>query len=380
MDAALGVSEQPKRRSVGYGEEVVLVNSKERVLRVLNHKEADRVPIDFWAADEVWERLMVHFRLATREALLRQLHVDCRWPETCLADLSAVKSYPDGSVEDMWGVRKKGPFGGIPVEHPLAHATSIDDIEKYSWPDPNQIDYDTFIRECEGFRDYAVYGGAWSPFFFVACELMGMDVLLMNMIDMPDVIHALLDKSCDFYLEVSRRMFERARDKMHIFFMGEDFGTQNALIMSRETWKTFIAPRLKRLFDQAKHYGYKVMLHSCGSVREVIPDLIDLGLDALDPIQVRAVGMNIEELKREYGQMLSFRGSIDTQQTLPYGSIDDVKAEVRERMVKIAPGGGFIVCTSQVLLPDVPLENIIAMYEAAYNYGSYDSLGRRKAT
>ncbi|HHV62167.1 MAG TPA: PIN domain-containing protein [Firmicutes bacterium] len=124
--------------------------------------------------------------------------------------------------------------------------------------------------------------------------------------------------------------------------------------------------------------GHKVMLHSCGSVRDLIPDLIEMGLDGLDPIQVRARGMNIEELKQEYGSVLTFRGSIDTQQTLPYGTPEDVKREVIDRICKIAPGGGFILNSSQNLLPEIPLENIITMYRTAYEYGHYDSLGQRK--
>ncbi|NPV53723.1 MAG: hypothetical protein HPY71_09395 [Firmicutes bacterium] len=304
--------------------------------------------------------------------------MDFRFPSACFSDLMPAQTYPDGSFEDSWGVRRKGPFGGIPIEHPLAGAISVEDIEKYSWPNPDNIDYDGFVRECEQYSDYAIYGGAWSPFFYVACELMGMDNLFVNMVEAPEVVHALLDKTCGFYLEVSRRMFEKARNKMDIFFMGEDFGTQNGLIMSRDMWRIFIAPRLKSLFEQAKLYGYKVMLHSCGSVRDLIPDLIEMGLDGLDPIQVRARGMNIEELKQEYGSVLTFRGSIDTQQTLPYGTPEDVKREVIDRICKIAPGGGFILNSSQNLLPEIPLENIITMYRTAYEYGHYDSLGQRK--
>jgi uroporphyrinogen decarboxylase len=141
--------------------------------------------------------------------------------------------------------------------------------------------------------------------------------------------------------------------------------------MSRKLWKKFFAPHLERLWKLAKSYGLKVQLHSCGSVRELIPDLLEMGLDILDPIQVRAQGMNPAELKKDYGHRLSFHGSMDTQETLPFGSELDVKNEVLERLRTMAPGGGFILSPSQHLLTEIPLRNIITMYETAYEYGFY---------
>ena len=133
--------------------------------------------------------------------------------------------------------------------------------------------------------------------------------------------------------------------------------------MSLEMWRKFIKPHLVRLFDLAKSYDLIVMLHCCGSIVDIIPDLIDIGLDALDPIQVRAAGMDAEYLARQFGKDLVFHGSIDTQQTLPNGTPADVAAEVKSRLEVF--GNGFICAPSQVFLPDIPVENIIVLYETA---------------
>jgi len=254
----------------------------------------------------------------------------------------------------MWGVVKKGPYGGIDIYHPLENVSSIDEIGKYNWPDPDDYNYNQFLRECEEFADYAVCSGPWSSFLYVACELMGMENFLVSLVEKPKIAHLLLDKIVDFYCEVVKRMFEKAKNKIDIFFMGDDYGTQDGLLISLPLWRSFISPRLKRLISLAKSYGYKVMLHSCGSVRELIPDLIQLGVDILDPIQVRAKGMEIEKLKRDFGDNISFHGSIDTQYTLPFGSPEEVKIEVIQRLEKIAPGGGFCLAPSQVFLPEIP--------------------------
>ena len=134
---------------------------------------------------------------------------------------------------------------------------------------------------------------------------------------------------------------------------------------------TFIAPHLKRLYGLAKRHGLKVMHHSCGSVRKLLPDLIALGVDVLDPVQVRAAGMDAAELKRDFGDRVTFHGSMDTQQTLPAGSPTDVRAEVLDRLRHLAPGGGFILSGSQDYISDIPLENIVAIYDTAFECGRY---------
>jgi uroporphyrinogen decarboxylase len=345
------------------------MNSKERGLAAYHLEEPDRVPMDFWADESVWLKLCGELKVEKREELLKKLHIDfrhCYWA----GDLGAVESYADGSYRDWWGVvhdRK-----GIPKVNPLANVKSLEDLDRYDWPDPDKVNYYDIVRLIEAYtEDYVIYGGAWSPIFFVALGLTGMEKFFKYAFTSPEIIHRLLDIITGFYYEVSRRIFELCAKDIDVFFMGDDYGTQRGLFLSRKMFREFFKPRLEKLFKLAKKYGLLVQLHSCGSIRDIIPDLIEIGLDGLDPIQVRAANMSVEEIKREFGDKICIHGSLDTQKTLPFGSTDDVKMEVLQRFNTVAQGGGFVLAPSQVFLPEIPIENILTMYKVGYEYGHY---------
>ena len=337
------------------------MTSKERALAAMAHQKVDRVPVDYWAHAQVNQTLLEHFGLSDYESLLCKLGVDFRVvrPRYAGPELKDDNGQPVG----LFGVRSRGTYSAAVSNVPLKDATTVKEIEDYPFPSPDWYDYSGVAKECEKQSEYAVVGGAWSPFFCTACSMMSMESLLVAMAWYPKVVECLHTKIVDFFYEVSRRQFEAAQGKMDIFFLGDDYGMQKGLIMSLEMWRKFIKPHLVRLFDLAKSYGLTVMLHCCGSIVDIIPDLIDIGMDALDPIQVRAAGMDAERLAREFGKDLVFHGSIDTQQTLPNGTPADVAAEVKSRVEVF--GNGFICAPSQVFLPDIPVENIIALYETA---------------
>ncbi len=354
------------------------MRAKERVLAVLNHQEPDRVPLDYGAVPSVTQRLCDYLQVdptpnpgsyqAYPEALLQRLHVDIRIVRPNYLGPSS-RPLPDGGYIDQWGVVISKE--GYPVSHPLAEAQTVADIYAYPFPDPDAYDYEHYSELCERFADYAVCGGDWSPFFTWSLELMGTEQFLLNLHERPEVANALLTRVADYYLETSRRMFEAARGKIDIFFMGDDYGTQRCPFVHPRDFRTFMLPQLARLYGQAKSYGLKVMQHSCGSVRLLLEDLLAAGLDALDPVQVRAEGMDVAGLKRDFGSRLTLHGSIDTQHTLPFGSVEDVRREVLERLRVAAPGGGLILCGSQDYIADIPLDNILAIYDTAYAYGTY---------
>jgi len=354
------------------------MNSKERVLKAIDHQEPDRVPLDFGAWREVSEALCQKLGLDATcewshfqefpETLLQRLHIDLRVVRARYLG-PPPRLLPDGSYFDMWGIHQSKE--NYPIGHPLAHATHVSDIEAYPFPDADAFDYEHYAEACERFEDYAVCGGDWSPFFTTALEMMGTEQFLVALRLMPDVAHALLTRIADYYYETSRRMFEAARGKLDIFFMGDDYGTQRGPFISLEDFRQFVAPHLRRLYGLAKSYGLKVMHHSCGSVRALLPDLIELGMDVLDPVQVRAAGMDILALKQDFGARITFHGSIDTQRTLPMGSVEEVREEVLQRLRYVAPGGGFILSGSQDYISDIPLENIITVYDTAYEFGRY---------
>jgi uroporphyrinogen decarboxylase len=190
-----------------------------------------------------------------------------------------------------------------------------------------------------------------------------MENLMIKTYEEPELVKLYLEKVTDLFYEQSLRIFEAAKGKIDIFFMGDDYGTQIDLIMSAEMWDEFYAPQLARLFNLAKDFGLKVMLHSCGSVSKLIPRLVELGMDALDPIQVRASDMEPEMLKARFGDFITFHGGLDTQHVLPFGTVEEIRAEAKRLIEIFGRGGGYILAPSQEFLPDIPLENILAMYE-----------------
>jgi uroporphyrinogen decarboxylase len=243
----------------------------------------------------------------------------------------------------------------------LRRAKTVEELEKCKVPD--LFDYSNIEALCDKYSRYAIMGGAWSPIFCTASAFIGMETLMIKMYEEPDFARLFIEKITDSFYEQSARMFEAAKGKMDIFFMGDDYGTQLDLIMSAKMWDEFYASQLKRLFGLAKDFGLKVMLHSCGSVSKLIPRLIELGMDALDPIQVRAANMEPEMLKAKFGDYVTFHGGLDTQHVLPFGTVEEVRAEAKRLIEIFGRDGGYILAPSQEFLPDIPLDNILAMYE-----------------
>jgi uroporphyrinogen decarboxylase len=221
---------------------------------------------------------------------------------------------------------------------------------------------------CERYCDYAIVIGWWSNVFSTCCDLFGMQKFLLNMHMNPELTHAVVERITDFFLEVNRRMFDAVGGKADIFYMWDDIAHQNGLFMKPELWREYFKPSYARLYGLAKKFNLKIMHHICGAIRPLIPELIELGLDILDPVQVRSPGMSPDELKAIYGSKLSFRGAVDVQQTLPFGTADQVREEVRERIRILGEGGGYILASSHTLLMDVPIENILAMYDEANRF------------
>lgn len=179
----------------------------------------------------------------------------------------------------------------------------------------------------------------------------------------PEVIRAIIDHVVDYEVEATRRFLQATDGLLDIAYFGNDFGTQRGMFISPRMWNDFIRQPLKRYFDVSHDYGCNVMNHSCGAIRDIIPSLIADGVDILDPIQVAADGMDLAGLVRDFGDVVSFHGGVDTQRTLPFGSAADVRAEVRSYLALTREKGGYILCGSQEFIEDIPLDNILAMYD-----------------
>jgi len=342
------------------------MTSRDRVLQAIAHKPTDRTPADYGAHQAVTEALVRKLGVADTEELLQALGVDMRrigfnykQPDT-LPDA-------DGYMQTMWGARrrKEDPGDGKPKYiSPFNEDTTLDEVHAHAWPDPGRLDYSAVREQCRKYHgQYATYGAPWSPFFHETGWLIGQDEFMVWMHTKPEVVHAIIQHIVDYEIGVARRFFQAANGMLDIAYFGNDFGTQRGLFISPQMWRDFIRTPLKRYFDVAHEHGCKVMQHSCGAIRDIIPLLIEDGVDILDPIQVAAAGMDLAGLVRDFGKDLCFHGGVDTQRTLPSGSPEDVRAEVRSYLKLTREHGGYILCGSQEYIEDIPLENILAIYD-----------------
>ena len=341
------------------------------------------MPFDYWAVSETTQRLQDHLGLDSPEGLLHTLGVDLRYIQGPSLVGQELRRHADGSVEDLWGVRRRtitvtGPgytwtYKQV-VDAPLAGMTTVQEIERYlRWPSPDWWDYSQIATDCERQRGYAVVIAGdrldRTAQLKPAMYLRGMEQFYTDLVLNPKLAQAIIARIADYYLAYNRRVFEAAQGKADIFMMGDDFGMQQGLLVSADTWRKFFRENFVKYIDLAHQYGLKVMHHTCGSVRALIPDFIEAGLDILQSLQPRAKDMNLAELKRTFGRHLCFHGSMDIQETLPRGTVEDVRREVAERLRAGKPGGGFIICTAHNLLPDAPLANILALFEAYHELG-----------
>jgi uroporphyrinogen decarboxylase len=322
-------------------------DGRERVLAAVSHEEPDRVPCDYWAVPEVTERLLAELGLATREELLESLGVDLRYVEGPSFAGQERRVHPDGSVEDLWGVRRRivevknerfvFRYKEV-VEPPLGSAETVADIENYpGWPSADEWDYSRVAAQCAEHAGRAVvlHGNRLdrTAQLKTMMYLRGIEQIYVDLARSPALVEAMLARIRAYYLDYNERVFRAAAGRADLFMMGDDF-------------------------------GLKVMHHSCGSVRYLLPEFIDAGLDILQAIQPRAKGMDLAELKREYGEKIAFAGGVDIQRTLPFGTPAEIEAEVVSRLDAARRGGGYIIGTAHNLLPEVPTENILALFDA----------------
>ena len=342
------------------------MTSKERVLRNYTFQKVDRFTIDFCASTDVYARLRDCYGVKTDLELLELLHVDFRWPRPKWIGFPLTDK--QGRPTDYFGIPRSGVGDfGYALVHPLAEASSIADVDSYPcWPTADMWDYDVYEKEAAQFPEYALYGGAWAWFFDAACDLVGMDRFFLLIHDAPEVAHHILEMATSFMEQTSRIMLQKAGRYIDICFTGDDYGFQHGPMMNMRMFNDFARPYLQRIYDVARQHGKLMMHHSCGSVAKLIPTFMEMGLNILEPIQVRAAGMNPKLLAAQFGGKLCFHGSIDTQGTLPFGTPDDVRREVQDRVETFKPYGGFTISPSQHLLSDIPIENIVAMYDEAW--------------
>ncbi len=352
------------------------MNSKQRVLAAINHVEPDRVPVDLWALSPVTDGLRAHFDVDNPstgsghrdEAVWQALGIDLRsvWPAYIGPPLP---TFDDGSWLDWWGLRKQmiGPFDEV-VEPPLADARTVANVEAHPWPDPDWFDYDGLRTTCEALSEYALVIRDLGPHATCVLRasmfLCGMEKFMMALALNPDLAQAIIARVEQFYLEFNQRILEAVGDLTDIYFIADDVGVQDGLMISPRMFRRVVKPSLTRFIAQAKEYGQRVMYHTCGAVRQLIPDFIEMGVDILNPIQLSAKGMEPAALKRDFGDALCFHGAMDIQTVLSQGTPDQVRGEAKRLCQVLGQGGGFILAPTNNVMPETPLENILALYEA----------------
>jgi uroporphyrinogen decarboxylase len=348
---------------------------KERVLKSLHHETTDRVPFFYRDIPEVEKRLLKDFQLNDREELLTFLDIDFRWvtPEYIGPPL---ENKVTGTKRDIWGVeymyKEYSDDLGYweSVSHPLDQAETPEDLEAYPWPKLEWFDFSKMKQDLIRYKDYAIMTAPndyASPGILQTPiqNLFGIEKAFMDMIVNPDLFEALVGKVMEFRLAFLDKMLGEADGGIDFFRIGDDFGAQNGMVMSPDLWRERIKPALHQLVEVGKKHGVHYYQHSCGAIRPIIPDFIEIGLEVLDPIQVTASGMDPAGLKKEFGDVLCFSGGVDEQHLLRVGSPAEVREGVKTLLDIMAPGGGYFLGPTHNFQTDIPTENIIAMYEAA---------------
>lgn len=352
------------------------MTSRERVLTAFAHKEPDRVPVWCGASPEFIAKALRQLQLNNSEELLDRLGDDFRRVFARYAGppgRSPDAALPPGvSCRTPFGVEHRGHGCGIPVNPPLANAT-LQQLEEYTWPNPDWMDVSAVRVQAQQWGGrFAILGGDWSPFWHDANELFGMEKLMLNMHDHPALVDAVMERVVDYYFEVSRRIFEAAAGVLDIFFIGNDFGSSMGPLISEPMFRRFIFPHLQRLVRLGHDYGLKVMMHCCGSFVPLIPAMLEAGLDGLQALQPSTRGMDSATLKTMFGDKILLNGCIDSQHVLISGTPELVRDTTRRTLEVMKPGGGYVLSASHDwLLEETPVENVVAMFDAAREFGSY---------
>jgi uroporphyrinogen decarboxylase len=344
---------------------------RERWLALFARERPDRIPTDYWATDEVTSRLLREFRCATIEELYTKLHID----GVVRIDAPRTREHhPDDPRADIWGMRRRtinyGPGAYDEFDnHPLAAATTVEQIHAFQWPSAEDHDYEAYRREIRRApRHRLIRSGEFEP-FLLYCAMRGMEQAMMDLVLEPDMVQAALDHIFQYYYNLNQRMFEIGKGIVDVVYIAEDLGGQTALLFSRAQIRRFILPNQKKMADLARSYGVHVFYHTDGAARDILPDLITVtGIEVLNPIQWRCPGMERDGLVRDFGDKVIFHGAVDNQQTLPFGSPDDVRREVLDN-IAIFSGARWICAPCHNLQPVTSTENILALYTTIFEHG-----------
>ncbi len=344
---------------------------RERCIRAIRREEVDAVPLNLWIdTPEPLNSLLKYLNLRKYEDLLAYFKVDYRGPPGItmvslrLKGGFEEKMYKDerGRLlrRDIFGVVWALPRGGyhaLDIYHPLKDL----EVDEYPWPEVDEESLDFVIRYRRKYEDYCIMGYTLQAFEQL-CRLFGFNELFKRMIRRDKSVDKALDKLFEITYTQAKLLLEAEVDQI---YNGDDVGAQNTMLISPSLWRRYLKPRYRKLAWLIHSKGAFFHFHSDGWIEPIIPDLIEIGVDVLEPLQPET--MDPAEIKRKYGDKLSFEGAISIQRTLPFGTPEQIAEEVKSRIKELGPTG-YILRPSHTILKETPIRNIIALYEAANKY------------
>ena len=358
---------------------------KERILAVLNRQPVDRLPVDLWHTPEIAAALRSHFKVADDFAMWRALGLDkIVWDfmdyRTDAGERAGGQSgagAESGGARTMWGVplqeiqageARYAEFGSAP----MADFNTPASLDQYPWwPKVERFDYDLAVALAQkASPDYPVIG-PWVSFYEIYCQLRGLEQAMMDLVEHAELVEAILDRVEGIQTGMMEKFFARAKGHLDLVFISDDIAGQKSLLMSPRMWQTHLQPRLKRWCDLIHAHGLRVFYHTDGAARALIKPILDCGVDVLNPIQHACPGMDMAEIKKEFGHRVIFHGGVDNQSILPRGTVDQVRAEVKDCLRTLGAGReGFICASCHNVQPGTPLENIFTMVETVHQSGN----------
>jgi len=382
------------------------MNSKQRILAAINHKTPDRVPIDIGSSMMTGIHRDAYHRWRSQlglppddscsffepsmqiifpdEGFLDRLEIDTRpavpaWPDSY--PLKIHQDYESRYYYDEWGYGLKMPTSA-PIyyslfHHPLKKAESLSDLRMHNFPegeDPSRLTpIVEQIRLAEEKEKAIVLNNVCAGTMEVASWLRGLDQFLVDLALQPEMAEYLLDQVMEFKLAYWEMVLNKCGSRIDVVVESDDLGTQASLLISPRMYRKYLKPRHKRIFDFLKsHTSAKIFFHSCGAIRLIIPDLIEIGVDILNPVQFNLSGMDAKSLKKDFGKDIVFwGGGVETQSILSCGTPIQVRENVREQIEFLADNGGFVFATVHNIQAEVPAQNLAAMWEAFMEFRCY---------
>ena len=379
------------------------MNSRERLRTALNHREPDRVPIDLGGTTTstisavALENLKVHLNIRSEtrlmspifltaypdDQLIQRFGVDVKIVTANPPAGSQLKTTPEGRIVDEWGVvyqkhEEAQTHFVVETEAPFHRVTSREEIERYPWPDPSDPSRYRGLKEFARRYQQEGFGVILNTPLMVMTQtewMRGLEQFMMDTMLNTALLEYMMDKILEIQMEMTRLLLEEVDPYVDVVVIGDDLSHQGGLTYSPDMYRKLFKPRHRAIMRFLKEHAgeeVKILYHCCGAAEPLLGDLIELGVDAYNPVQVSAKGMDdTKKLKALYGRDLTFWGGIDTQRVLPFGTPEEVKAEVRRRIEDLSPNGGFVLAAVHNIRPEVKPENICAIYEAALEYGKY---------